>query len=419
MRKPRQVNPAGFFLYIPTLISDPLKDSAIAPVQRVSSVDAYRGFVMFLMMAEVLRLEQISEAFPDSGFWSFLAFHQSHVPWVGCSLHDLIQPSFSFLVGVALPYSIASRASREQSTSLMWYHTIRRSLILILLGIFLRSMHAGQTNFTFEDTLTQIGLGYPFLFALAFTTERIQWTALGAILFLYFLAFALYPLPGPGFDWAETGTTADWEHNLRGFAAHWNKNTNFAWNFDRWFMNLFPREKTFRYNGGGYSTLSFIPTLGTMILGLVAGKWLKSAVSATWFIKRCIIAASILFVFALILNFAGINPIVKRIWTPAWTLFSGGWCFLLLAAFYYIVDVKANSSKFLFLLVIGTNSIAAYILAHTIDSFIDQSFRIHLSPHYDLIFGEGLRSLVSGTVILFFEWWILYWMYKKKLFIKI
>ena len=81
-------------------------------------------------------------------------------------IHDLIQPSFSFLVGVALPYSIASRASKQQSTSVMWYHTIRRSLILILLGIFLRSMHANQTNFTFEDTLTQIGLGYPILFAL-------------------------------------------------------------------------------------------------------------------------------------------------------------------------------------------------------------------------------------------------------------
>jgi predicted acyltransferase len=280
-------------------------------------------------------------------------------------------------------------------------------------------MHADQTNFTFEDTLTQIGLGYPLLFGLAFGTERIQWTALGFILFAYFLAFALYPTPGPGFDWSETGITADWEHNLKGFAAHWNKNTNFAWAFDRWFMNLFPREKPFHFNGGGYSTLSFITTLGTMILGLIAGKWLKSAVSPSWFIKRCIVTGVILLAFAFVLNVAGINPIVKRIWTPSWTLLSGGWCFLLLAGFYYLVDVKNNSSKFLFLIVIGTNSIAAYILAHTIDSFIDQSFRIHISPNYDLIFGEGLRSLVSGAVILLFEWWILYWMYKKKLFIRI
>lgn len=370
-------------------------------------------------MAEVLRFAQVAESFPNSSFWAFLDFQQSHVPWVGCSLHDLIQPSFSFLVGVALPYSIASRASQEQSTAVMWMHTLRRSLILVLLGVFLRSMHASQTNFTFEDTLSQIGLGYPILFALAFATERIQWSVLILILFTYALAFALYPLPGPYFDWAETGTTADWEHNLTGFAAHWNKNTNLAWAFDRWFLNLFPREEVFHFNGGGYSTLSFIPTLGTMILGLIAGKWLKSATTNSWLIRRFVITAIVLFLFAIVLNFGGINPIVKRIWTPAWTLFSGGWCFLLLGAFYFIVDVKANKEWFLPLIVIGSNSMAAYIIAHTVDSFIDNSFRINISPNYDLLFGEGYRSLVSGALILLVECWILYWMFKKKLFIKI
>jgi predicted acyltransferase len=112
-----------------------LKDF-IAPPQRVSSVDAYRGFVMFLMMAEVLRFGHVAESFPQSAFWAFLDFHQSHVSWVGCSLHDMIQPSFSFLVGVALPYSMASRASKQQSTSVMWMHTIRRSLILVLVRGF-------------------------------------------------------------------------------------------------------------------------------------------------------------------------------------------------------------------------------------------------------------------------------------------
>src|SRR4051794_12180442 len=75
--------------------------------QRVASMDAYRGMVMLLMMGEVLRFGDVAEARPDSGFWAFLARHQSHVPWIGCNLHDLIQPSFSFLVGVALPYSLA------------------------------------------------------------------------------------------------------------------------------------------------------------------------------------------------------------------------------------------------------------------------------------------------------------------------
>jgi predicted acyltransferase len=379
-----------------------LKETTTLPPQRVSSVDAYRGFVMFLMMAEVLRFSNVAEAFPDSAFWAFMDFHQSHVPWVGCSLHDLIQPSFSFLVGVALPYSMASRASKSESVSMMWVHTIRRSLILVFLGIFLRSMHSEQTNFTFEDTLTQIGLGYPILFALGFTSEKIQWSALGIILIGYAAAFALYPLPGPDFDWSQTGTTADWEHNLKGFAAHWNKNTNAAWAFDRWFLNLFPREKPFEYNGGGYSTSSFIPTLGTMILGLIAGKWLKSATSGTW-----------------LLHFAGLNPIVKRIWTPAWTLFSGGCAFLLLAAFYFVVDVKNLKSWFFPLIVIGTNSIAAYVIADGFGSFIRGSFKIHLGPHYDAVFGDGYAPLVSGSLILLVEWLILRWMYKKKIFIKI
>jgi predicted acyltransferase len=74
---------------------------APAPTVRLTSVDAYRGLVMFLMMAEVLNLGRVA-ANTGSGFWKFLAYHQSHVEWIGCSLHDLIQPSFSFLVGVAL-----------------------------------------------------------------------------------------------------------------------------------------------------------------------------------------------------------------------------------------------------------------------------------------------------------------------------
>src|SRR4029079_9144826 len=106
----------------------------------------------------------------------------------------------------------------------------------------------------------------------------------------YWAAFALYPLPGPDFDWAAAGVAPDWPNHLSGFAAHWNKNTNLAWAFDRWFLNLFPREKPFLNNGGGYATLSFIPTLGTMILGLIAGGWLKSGASHAEKLKRFIIA---------------------------------------------------------------------------------------------------------------------------------
>lgn len=386
---------------------------------RVASIDIFRGFVMFLMMAEVLEFQHIAETLPNNGVWSFLAFNQSHVAWVGCSLHDLIQPGFSFLVGVALPYSLASRKAAGGSTRHLWQHTLYRALILVLLGIFLRSMHAQQTHFTFEDTLTQIGLGYVFLFGLAFWGEKVHWIALCSILIFYWAIFALYPLPGPDFDWQQAGVAADWPHHARGFAAHWNKNTNAAWAFDRWFLNLFPREAPFLFNGGGYATLSFIPTLGTMILGLIAGNWMKKSTQALPFLKKLAVTGLVLLVGGWIIGLLGICPVVKRIWTPSWTLFSGGWCCLILAGFYYLVDVRNNKKWFYPLMVIGMNSIAAYVLAHTVVGFIDSSFRIHLGQGYDLILGEPFKTLVSGFVILLVQYFALHWMYKNKVFIKI
>src|SRR5438270_3868344 len=207
-----------------------------ALANRLSSLDAYRGFVMFLMMAEVLRIKQVAGQFPDSAVWRELALNTSHVEWSGCSLHDLIQPSFSFLVGVALPYSLASRMRRGAQFPQMFAHALWRSFLLVILGIFLRSMHSTQTYFTFEDTLTQIGLGYPFLFLLGFRSPRWQWGSFAFILFGYWLAWALYPAPGPNFDYGAVGVSPDWHHNFSGFASHWNKNSNLGNAFDQWFL---------------------------------------------------------------------------------------------------------------------------------------------------------------------------------------
>jgi len=382
------------------------------------AVDAYRGFVMLLMMAEVLQFSRISEAFPGSWFWRILAFNQTHAEWAGCSLHDLIQPGFSFLVGVALPYSIASRLAKGATFGRLLGHSIWRALVLIALGIFLRSMDSPQTNFTFEDTLTQIGLGYVFLFLLGFRSPRWQWTTLAVILVGYWLAWALYPVAGPGFNWQAVGVPPDWTHHYTGFAAHWNKNYNLGQAFDLWFLNLFPRPKPFAYNEGGYLTLSFIPTLGTMILGLIAGRWLRAAAPRIP-MKRLLAAGVIGTAAGLLLHVAGICPVVKRIWTPSWTLFSGGACFLFLAGFSWVIEVKGYKKWSFPLVVIGMNSIAAYLIAHWFEEFIVSSFRINLGQHVFQIFGTGLEPLTQGAVVLFAYWLILFWMYRRKLFLKI
>lgn len=398
----------------------PADQPATPPRQvRVASVDAYRGFVMFLMMAEVLHLSRVARAVPESSFWKFLAYHQTHVEWIGCSLHDLIQPSFSFLVGVALPFSIGNRIARGQSKAHLTWHAAWRALVLVLLGVFLRSIGHAQTYWTFEDTLSQIGLGYLVLFVLGFRPVRDQWIALGVILVGYWLAFVWYPLPGADFDYAKVGVPNDWPHLMSGFAAHWNKNSNLAWAFDTWFLNLFPREKPFLFNGGGYATLSFIPTLGTMILGLLAGGVLRSSRTAAGKIKWLVIAGAACLGAGALLGALGICPVVKRIWTPSWTLYSGGWSFLLLAGFYAVIDWWGRKGWSYPLIVIGMNSIAAYCMAHLFDGFISDALTTNLGTNVFKIFGAAYEPFVHGAAVLFFLWLILFWMYRRKLFLKI
>lgn len=301
----------------------------------------------------------------------------------------------------------------------MFLHAAWRALVLVTLGIFLRSIGHPRTNFTFEDTLTQIGLGYCFLFLTGLGSPRLQGIVLAVLLLGYWAAFALYPLPGPGFDWSAAGVGPDWEHNAAGFAAHWNKNTNLAWAFDTWFLNLFPRESVFTHNSGGYSTLSFIPTLGTMILGLVAGGWLRGEGSQADKLKRLALAGVIGLGAGWALGAIGVCPVVKRIWTPSWTLFSGGGCFLFLAGFYFVVEVGRLKFWVFPLVVIGMNSIAIYLMDWLFVRFIRTTLHTHLGDGFFRMFGEGYQRLVEGGCILAVLWLLLFWMYRRKLFLKI
>lgn len=385
---------------------------------RLVSVDAFRGLVMVLMLAEVMRLPQVALAFPHSLFWRIVGFNTDHVEWQGCSLHDLIQPAFSFLVGAALPFSIASRVRKGQSFPQMLGHAAWRAFLLIALGIFLRSLHSRQTYFTFEDTLTQIGLGYVFLFLLGFSRLRTQVITFALIMILFWAAFAMYPAPGTNFDYARVGVPPNWEHNYTGFLAHWNKNSNLSWAFDGWFLNLFPREQPFAFNEGGWSTLSFIPTLGTMILGLLTGEWLRGSRSKTHKLQGMAIAGVVLLLFGLVLQWAGICPIVKRVWTSSYTLYSGGWVVLILAGFYALIDWKGWRGWGFPLVVVGMNSIAIYVMAWTMKGFVGDALGRHLGGAFGVA-GETFQPVLHGFAVLVVFWCILFWMYRKKIFLRI
>jgi predicted acyltransferase len=263
----------------------------------------------------------------------------------------------------------------------------------------------------------------------------------------YWLAFACFRVPPDGFNYTAANVPEGWPHHFTGFWAHWNMNGNAAWAFDVWFLNLFPRAVAFSGNDGGYSTLSFIPTLGTMVLGLIAGSWLREA-SADSVVRqadavekaaagedvgltqgraearervamRLIITGLVSLAVGWGLHFTGTCPIIKKLWTPAWVLYSGGWCFLLTAAFYFVVDIQGWKRWAFPLVVIGMNSIAMYVLAHTVTDFFGEALHTHLGDAPFLVLGEAFGPLLHGGAVLLILWLILWWMHRRRLWLKV
>ena len=193
------------------------------------------------------------------------------------------------------------------------------------------------------------------------------------------------------------GVPPDWPYHYSGLAAHWNKNSNLAWAFDTWFLNLFPRAKPFTHNGGGYATLSFIPTLGTMILGLIAGGWLKHgplpleerrlAGADRRHSPRRRPGASMKTASAPASSASGRPPGRSTAAAGA----SSSWPRSTRSS------TPAGLAAWSFpLRVIGANSIAAYLLAHGPDGFIIRSFHIHFGPKVFELFGPAYEPLVAG-----------------------
>lgn len=412
---------------------------ALAKPARLVSLDAYRGFVMLAMASSGLALSQAAsnaEVFGKfdgtsfEGAWKgllkILEYQLSHVEWTGCSAWDLIQPSFMFMVGVAIPYSFARRKSLGDSYLKILFHTIIRSFVLIGLGVFLRSLGQEQTRFTFEDVLSQIGMGYTFVFLLQGRGLIVQMLALLAILVGDWYLFYQHPLPPEGFDYASVGA----EPYFTGYAAHWNKNTNFAHWFDAdafgvGFLNLFPRKEKFLFNGGGYQTLNFIPSMATMLMGLMTGEMLRkdrSSGQKLWTMIKfgCLCLALGMALDGTIWPYFDFTwtvcPIVKKIWTPTWAIFSTGWTLLLLAAFYWVIDCKGVKWIAFPFVVVGMNSIVMYVMSYTIKGWITQNLRTHFGQE---LFSGAFAPVTQRITELFVMWLICLWLYRQKIFIRI
>jgi predicted acyltransferase len=433
----------------------------VTPTTRLMSLDAYRGFIMLFMASGGLAIPGVvkamcptQEALDAHPVWRFLAFHTDHVPWEGGSLWDMIQPAFMFMVGVALPYSFASRQAKGQSPLKIYLHAALRSFILIVLGVFLASNWSRQTDFVFTNVLAQIGLGYFFLCFLVNRGRLVQSAALAAILVGYGLWFYVYPSPGEDFNYLDAGV-AELQPWSEGAFAHWDKNTNAAAAFDRWFLNQFPQpvrvsptlsvqmgllapppagpwaalpyaqftpriERSYFFSSGGYQTLNFIPSLATMILGLMAGELLRSmAYTDIEKFIRLAFAGFVLVVAGMILG-ALVCPPVKRIWTPTWVLYSGGWVFLMLAAFYLVIDIWGFQRWVWPLVVVGMNSIAMYMMAQLIKGWTATTLRTHLGQDFfSHWFTRDFAPIAQSAAVLLVLWLMCVWLYRQKIFVRI
>jgi predicted acyltransferase len=271
----------------------------------------------------------------------------------------------------------------------------------------LRSLDAPATNWTFEDVVTQIGLGYVPLFLLWWCGWRIQVAAIVAILIGTWLLFAAWPVDPSA------------SNPYTGFFAHWNILGNPGQYIDQWFLNLFPRHAIFVKNDGGYYTLNFVPSIATMTIGLLAGNVLRAKSTATIKMLQLSIWGLVLVVGGLLMQAGGICPIVKKIWTPSFVLISGGLCLWILAALYYLVDVRRWQRIAFPARVVGMNSLAMYVMIHTLSGWIAMNLKTHLGTKVFAISGRAYEHLWLNMSVGMCLWLICYWMYRRQLFLRI
>lgn len=445
---------------------------------RLVSLDAYRGFIMLAMASGglgfslVAQKPEVLEHFTGTmwdgawrNLWRTLAYQFDHVAWTGCGFWDLIQPSFMFMVGVSLPFSNARRRLDGQSNWGRFGHVLWRSAILVFLGVFLSSNGRSLTNFTFVNVLTQIGLGYPLLYLVSekygdtSRTSRwlqLQFAAAIVILVGYWGWFAWYSTPADELTQLQEvvlstpkKTEAEFDQ-FSGLAAHWNKHTNAAAAADRILLNWLPREgeprfeRRFWFNDGGYQTLNFIPSLATMIFGLMAGQVLRDERPAREKLQWLLWAGLWCFLLVLPLDPTiwpwplsklgfqwSLCPTVKRIWTPTWAVFSSGWTFWMLAAFYWVIDMRGWRRWSWPLVVVGMNSITMYVMSQLMRSWTKGSLKTHLATidtwagwerglgYYLFDDAFAYAPICERTAVLFMLWLACVWLYRQKIFVRI
>ncbi len=358
------------------------------------SLDFYRGLVMVLLMLESTGMyEHWLEMSGQGSFLNSLAEQFTHKPWHGLNFWDFIQPAFMFIAGAAMAFSLTKQTAMGRPWKEQAIHAIKRSWWLFFWGVFDYAVRGDHLSFELWDVLTQLS----FTLLVAFLIFR--WKISHQLLFslgLLVLTECLYRfIHIPGFD------------------QPFVDQQNFGNYMDMLLMN--------KINSGGWVAINCIPTAAHTIWGAVAGKWLIDQATVKGKIRNIIILGLGTLIAGYILDITGTTPIIKKIATTSFTLVTGGWCLLALALLYYWVDVLQHKKYLRFFTIVGMNSIFIYlffeiVVSRWLGEYIEVIVNGVLSP---IGLAHAAILLISALAIFAVEWYLCFWLYRKKIFFKV
>ncbi len=360
--------------------------------KRIASIDALRGFDMFWITGGEEIIHALYKTLPGPAM-NVLDGQFQHVAWAGFHFYDLIFPLFLFVVGAVLPFSLTQRLEAGANRAQLYRRIFRRLVLLFLLGLIYNHL----LDFNFHDlriagVLQRIAICY-FVAALIVmnTSVRGQAMVAGGILLGYWAVMMLVPVPGFG-----SGVLTP-QGNLASF-------------IDR---HLLPHPYCCFAFGDNEGILSTIPAIATTLLGVLAGHWLRSGRSPRRKALGLALAGVASLGVAIVWSFN--FPIIKNIWTSSYVLFAGGWSLLLLALFYWIIDVRGYQRWAFFFTIIGVNAITIYLVGHLFDFGLITSIFVHgfigdLGP---------IRPVFWAVSVMVTGWLFLYFLYRQKIFLKV
>jgi predicted acyltransferase len=345
---------------------------------------------MFLLIAEwtVLFEAMINPGLAETLIYAIgEQFH--HHPWHGLHFWDLIQPYFMFIVGVAIPLSVRNRTARGDGYADIRKHAVKRAVLLLIIGWALYCIGPGYITFRFQNVLAQLGVTYIIAFFLMKLSWKTQFTV--SILILIAVEIIYRSFPVAGFDQPFTPDK----------------------NFGAWFDLLISGE----LSNGYWVNFNAFPTAAHTIWGVITGQFMISDRPAMKKLKALVIAGLIGVVCGYVLDF--VTPIIKRISTSSFVIYSGGWTLLTLAFSYWLIDIKKYQSWAKFIIIVGMNPLFIYLFAHVGGADLIDTIVKPFTTGFFSWMGASTMEILTGLVVWFCLWYITYWMYKRKIFIRI